>query len=362
MKKSSYLSRGGNNKIRAVFSVLSAVCFTVLFTSCPLNPFSAYSTEAVTAGTIVSNYPEWCTGISAEKAGLDCDFLCYGYSPWFDWQSETGKKLHDFVNNNIATDEYTGKFRILLLSQYVYICFNDRDSANAIFFNYYGDYFTDGEGVSVPQSSADRFEYDAWFRRAHRGSEGLGFDESCTDSNRSKVVMTKISDTSFRYTLAVAGEKIIDTDMTNYTAAVGEADLGISDDDVKTKYWWIPNCFDVVDGRDSIHFSCKDGKISLGRPLRNTLYSFEGISLRKIDEEDMTVSFNLLDADQSDFADYVEFSVTGVTKELLNENDSCLRNHGSVTFYKMTDGQAQVVRTYDPEKTEFIWGYLVNER
>ncbi len=350
----------GSKKFGNNFIIL--ILFLTNIISCDLR--GSISTDAVTLGTIITNYPEWCTGESVEQGGLDNDLLCYGYSPWIEWQSESGEKLHDFVDDKLVSGDYSGKFRVLLLSQHVYICFNDRNSTHALFFNYYGDYFDDGEGIAVPQSSNGKFEYNAWFRPYHlTGSYGyVVFDESCHDSNRSQVVMTRLSDTSFNYILTVAGEKIIDVNMSSFTSGFGTADLGVPDTVVKTEYWWVPDDFAEVDGEDQISFHCKDGNVFVLRPLCNTFYSFEGISLREIDEDKMTISFTLLDAGQSDFADYFEVGLTNVTKDLLKQNENRLRNHGTVTFYKITNEEPQVVRTYDPDKVEFYFGSLVYER
>lgn len=341
---------------------MKKILFTIIIVliaivSCDMNArYSEYR------GKVISEYPDWCANYTASGVKADCesDGASFGYSAWYDWQSDEGKKLHKLVDDSIVHEDFSGKYRIVSLGQRLTICFNDANSSHADFFQYIGDYtnFYKDRIVNIDVES-DKVEYGCWLRK------GNGFDvafcDKCLDSNKSKVSMAKIDDKSYRFVLSVADEEVINVILNNKSNECKKAVLAKS-------YSWFPSfAFKEVIGTDywsdgyygkryiRFDFDSKSKTVEVWGWGDGSLYCFEGVSLRAVDEENKKISFNLLDADKSGFADYLEIHITnddwidcperGATKD----NRSLMK--GTLGFYK--EDESKPIRFYDEEHSEY---------
>lgn len=327
-----------------------------LFIGCPSHiNFDEYQ------GKIINEYPDWCclyvNASSKEKVKAESGgYPAFGYSEWKDWQESEGKLLHSFVEDNVIADNYSGKFRIAVFGQLIKICFNDANSSYTDFFAYLGDfnnYYKDR--LVYIDLDSDVVKYDCWLRKGNGYSK---FSDICNESNSSKVSMRKIDDNTYNFLLMVQGEKIIDTMLKNISVSLKPAEV--------TKiYSWFPAAFTEVIGdnyykngyygKGRILFLVNDNHISLALAQMVPLYCFEGISFRSVDEENKKISFNLLDAGKSDFADYFEIHIldeywTDCPERGATENSSLMK--GTLGFYK--EGNTMPIKFYDENHSQFI--------
>ena len=136
---------------------------------------------------------------------------------------------------------------------------------------------------------------------------------------------------------------------------------------IEKKYSWLPTgYFTEVIGTDiakndyygkrriDFDFDSTDNSVVLICWLYS-LYCFEGISLRSVDETNKKISFWLEDRNESDFADYLEIHITkedwtDEPKRGATKNNKCLMK-GTLGFYK--EGDPNPVRFYDEAHSEF---------
>lgn len=279
-------------------------------------------------GKIISNYPDWLN----PRGEVDC---AEGVSEWLDWQSEQGMLLHDYVDNSVIDDSYSGKFRICLDGQDIALRFNDKECTGVvIIFNWVGA--VPESFYSVSQTDIDnKFEYDCHSKTSLYDGE--------SEKNKARVSITRLKSDSdeneFNYKLAVAGKIIIDIELKNNLKS-GEVPVDISE------HSWIPDdvsCLyrdtatSILKLRSFLRFEMENDL----RTFRNNWPAcYEGISLRgEIDDEKQEISFNLLDAEQSDFADYF-------TLKVAEDKESA-----AITYYKLENGIPSVVRS--DENLEF---------
>ena len=337
-------------KIMKAFVLFYIVC--LLLVSCPC----LYSTTAIFEQKIIAEYPVWCSWTDKNK-DLGDAVTGFGYSEWKDWQGNDGKLLHSLVDDSIVSDNENCKYRLLMVGQHLCICFNDSASKFASVFAFIGNYEHYENRIVKIDTSSDKVEYDCWIRPYHDEV----WEEKCTDSNKGKVVLTKIDDNSFNYKMTMNEKTIVDTTMVNGQAGCGKAQL-------TKKYSWFPTfAFSEVIGDDysknGYYGHCKigfdfDSNTNLVEVFEwgmNSMYCFEGVSLRSVDEENKKISFNLLDAAESGFADYMEIHITkedwtDEPKRGATSKNRCLMK-GTLGFYK--EGYSTPVRFYDENHSEF---------
>ena len=309
-----------------------SLCF--LFISCP----TIIKGEE---GVIIGNYPDWV----AIPGNEGCS--CAGTSEWMDWESENGKKLLCFIPDEEINKTKSGKFRLIIFDQYIAVMLNDIDSTVIkAAYNYIGDK-SDGMGiieVYPEQKDAETaYEYDCYCKK--------NMSDPVSEDNKAHVLMTRIRsngyDIGFNYQLTVADELIIDVDLKNTKnneAVVLDKvypwlNFSLIKQDPYTCYGFSCDCenksvqipaywrlwgIDVYPGNTPV-----DGNSNIEKYI---YYCFEGFSLRSINEETQTIQINLLDAKESDFADYMEVVRSG--------------DVGTLTYYKLNNGIPVVVKKY----------------
>lgn len=290
------------------------VGFVVLLTACPFssdNEFYLYGKE-------IHNYPAWLVPDSYSSVS------CEGCSEWMDWQSDEGKLLHSYVPASLISDEYSGKFRLLVDGQSVHLSFNDANQTRLrIFFFWVAEVTSCDNSIEIPQEDIEnKFEYDGYLKTSLK--------EERTEENKSHIVMTRIPDESFEgnrfnYTLTVAGKELINLNLKNGSTESVFIDY--------SEHSWIPTIWGYLKWNSTLDSEKK--YVSLG------FWScYEGISLRgEIDDEKQEISFNLLDAEQSGFADYF-------TLKVAEDKESA-----AITYYRLENGIPAVVRS--DENLEF---------
>ncbi len=297
---------------KLLFINLLTVCALVFFTACPFNP----DNEFYLRGKEISNYPEWLRG------GV-------GVSDWLDWQGEQGKSLHDYVPENIISKDFNGKFRLHLGNQDTFIVFNDsKSTAIVILYNWVAEVKSCANGIDIPQKDIEnKFEYGCYAKKSL-------YDEE-TDENKAQVVLTRLESSTtenrFNYKLKIAGNLVIDCNMkNNFISEEVPIDM--------KKHSWFPCSVDrlkVNETKTAINFA-KGYHAFMGKDLKtweNCVDCYEGISLHgEIDDAKKTISFNLLDAKQSDFADYFTLKVADDLKT------------ASITYYKIENSKAKIIR------------------
>ena len=312
--------------------LLPIIIILLCFISCPIERNNDYSVR-------IENYPDWMTWY---KGGGNS---CIAASEWMDWQGEQGLLLHDYIPKEAISGDYLGKFRIYYSDQYVGIQFNDPDStlvrAMYLWIKHPGDNGNNGR-ISFYQSNPELYyEFDCYCKKRTL--------DKATESNKAHVKFTRLKDgdkdIGFNYFLKVAGKTVIDVDL---KTPITKGELKLNENHSWLKFTPVGNndtyynffpidynnvCVDsfwVLKGLDGT------GNILIetdSRIEKYFYYCFEGISLRYVDDTTQTLQLNLLDAEESDFADYLEFVRNG--------------DKGKLTYYKLILGVPTVVKEYD---------------
>lgn len=276
----------------------------------------------------------------------------FGYSDWIGWQSDSGKLLHDLVDNSIISDDFSGKYRIESYGQLFFIGFNDANLSRVELFQYIGDYkdYSTDRLVKI-DTSLDVVEYDCWLRHYIYINGYEHFADKCTEKNKAHVLLSKIDDKTYNYTLTVANKTVIDVVMKNHANEPKMPEL-------EKEYSWFPSSFAELEGDGRISFDIKNKVVHI--TTRDLLsgswpFCFEGFSLRSVDEENKKISFWLEDREQSDFADYFEIHITKEdwTDEPKRgaDKDNKRLMKGTLGFYK--EGNSTPICFYDEEHSEF---------
>ncbi len=321
------------------FSILQ-IFFIFLLTSCPLG---VHEQEF---GKEISNYPEWCSDNTESK-------YCFGYSKWFDWQSEQGKNLHYLLNDTISND-FAGKVRIEIRGQNISFYFSKEDFAQCSLYCFYGNATNIDFDCEVPQENPNKeFKYNCKLKKV-KGYKLKTFLEQ----ESANVTLTKISDSAFNLKLLLNEQEIINVDMKNKNTKVSCIDN-------ENLPYWLPNSI-YVDNIGDSNFS--DSEIYFSRELfyanstlnssdyvylnfYNFLACFEGISLRAIDGANRKISFYLMDKNESDFADYFEIIVEkSFTENEAKSGNIYGKNLGSLGFYKENEEMTKNICFYDKSK------------
>lgn len=321
------------------------VLLSILFTGCP-DVFFIPDPSEEEHGLLIVNYPEWCEGeINTEDrfSMFHFSYHCYGYSDWKNWNSSEGELIFSLVDKDLVPEVFDGKYRLVVINQYLYVCFNDKKMTNIRLHNYYGDYERENNNqISINQSSKNVFEYDA----ALRGEITLQMY-----GKRSHVRLEKKTETQFTYKLDVDGKTYVTETMINYKAEYGSAIFPMKVEE----YEWLPKNgmdFDVGNKILGPIFDVNGNSLSIGRGPGNSgniylmlMYCFEGISLRNIDGENKTVSYNFLDAGKNGHCDYFEIKIDTVTDE------DRYSYKGTLAFYKIVEEKpVELYRYTTPEK------------
>ena len=312
------------NQIKSLFINLLTVCTLIFFTACPFNP----DNEFYLRGKEISNYPEWLDPFQYTQ--------CIGISEWLDWQSDQGKKLHSYVPESVISSSYEGKFRLRLSGQGTILDFNDSNETGIIIlYNWVAKVKSCANGIDIPQKDIEnKFEYDCYVKKSLYDGE--------TDENKAVVVLTRLSDKTatineFNYNLKIKNKEIININLKN-NMPTKKVYIDYS------KHSWIPNVRNYI-RRDNDKGTLELDLYYYGCGTRKTA-CYEGISLRgEIDDVNKTISFNLLDAKQSGFADYFTLKVTNDLKT------------ASIIYYKLENDELKVVRC--DEKLECT-NYIAN--
>lgn len=292
--------------VKNVFRILIISLLSFLFFGCPDFEDDGYGEE-------IANYPEWL--------GADSYLTCVGYSAWTSWQSEQGKKLHNYATDIINKD-YDGKFRLILNGQCVYLSFNDvNQSGGRIFYNWVSSIDSCNTSIDIPQNDIEnKYEYSCYAK--------TNLSDEKTDANKAYVLLTRLDNGSelgnkFNFTFTIAGNEIINMDLKNDNTQNVRL--------TRSKYSWIRRIENYIRWTSDVQEVCLFTDYLAG-PKYCACY--EGISLRgnieDIDNENQEISFNLLDAAESEFADYFTLKVA---KNLET---------ASITYYKL-DGETPVV-------------------
>ncbi len=312
------------------------------FTGCPCD----HDLWGEEHGLLIVNYPEWCFGEVYTNSSFPENYYCYGYSDWKDWNSSNGNQICSLVDEYLAPGDYdfAGKYRLLAINQYLYVCFNDRKMTCIRLQNYYGDYDSENDNrISVKQSSEDVFEYDATLRGGLR---------SALYDKKTHVRLEKVSETQFQYNLKVDETLYVSETMTNY-----KADYGVAIFPKKVEeYKWLPKngMYFGIHSRNNVHFETTEKSLSINRtvgfyPDEQLMYCFEGISLRAIDEEKKTVSYNFLDAGKNGRCDYFEIKIDNFDEKA--EEYALYKYNGTLTFYKVENETPIVVYSYKSDSS-----------
>ncbi|GEM_PF-3196704 len=326
-------------KITMKLKLLILFLLSILFTGCPWDCDSDTFWEE--HGLLIVNYPEWCFGEVYTNSSFPENYYCYGYSDWKDWNSSNGNQICSLVDEYLAPGDYDfdGKYRLLAINQYLYVCFNDRKMTYIQLQNYYGDYGeTKDHRISVKQATNDVFEYDANLR---------GDSRSALYDKKTRVRLEKVSETQFKYNLEVDGNLYVSETMTNYKAEYGSANFSKK----IAEYEWLPKngiSFDIH-SRNNVYFETTEKSLSIDRtvgfyPDEQLMYCFEGISLRAIDEENKIVSYNFLDAGKNGHCDYFEIKIDSFDD--IAEEYALYKYNGTLTFYKIENETPIVVYGY----------------
>ena len=293
-------------------------------------------------GQGISNYPDWvCPSWNDNKS-----LICLGTSEWLDWQGEQGKLLWDYVPDNAIPDDYEGKFRLHIDGQNVGIQFNDVDSTvvSAI-FNWIGsieENMYNGR-IYIPQADIESsYDYDCYCKK--KGSDGA------VQSNKAHVKLTRMrddngADIGFNYLLTINKKILINVDV---KLSVNYGMLKLNEN-----HAWL-NFHPVGRNKTYVNFYAESGEyihfdrfwdlrgldgtgnipiVNDDRIEKYIYYCFEGVSLRYIDDATQTIQLNLLDAEKSDFADYLEVVRTG--------------DKAKLTYYKIVEGNPIIVKSYE---------------
>lgn len=299
----------------------------MFFISCPSNKDD---NEFYLRGKIISNYPNWL-----DPHGI---MTTQNISLWTDWQSEQGKALHDYVPNDVIADDYNGKFRLLVSGQNIILLFNDPvGTAITILFNWIAETKTTSNIINISQKDIDhKFEYDCYAKtNLHEGEKS---------SNKAHVSMTRLSNKNeipnkLNYKLEIAGNTVISIELIN--GIITEKAT------VPKAHSWFPSNVEFIYWNDTniqlcLWYTGENKNILLWYPfgmnlnsnvLKSVLSCYEGISLKEINDAEKEISFNLLDATQSGFADFFTLKIF--------DNKTA-----SITYYKYNEVNSPVkVRT-----------------
>lgn len=321
--------------------LLGILILSILLLGCPFAP----NADESNFGVLVINYPEWCFG---EVYGDTVDYFndywnyyCYGYSDWKDWNSSEGKLVCSLIDESLLPGNFDGKYRLFVINQFLYICFNDRKMTYIQLHNYYGDYERKNTNrISVKQSSEDVFEYHATLK----GESAKQFYGKQTHVKLEKVSGNQFK---FKYNLEIDGKNYVSETMTNYKAEYGSANFSKK----IAEYEWLPKngiSFDIH-SRNNVYFETTEKSLSIDRtvgfyPDEQLMYCFEGISLRAIDEENKIVSYNFLDAGKNGHCDYFEIKIDSFDD--IAEEYALYKYNGTLTFYKIENETPIVVYGY----------------
>ncbi len=334
--------------------LLGILILSILLLGCPFAP----NADESNFGVLVINYPEWCFG---EVYGDTVDYFndywnyyCYGYSDWKDWNSSEGKLVCSLIDESLLPGNFDGKYRLFVINQFLYICFNDRKMTYIQLHNYYGDYERKNTNrISVKQSSEDVFEYHATLK----GESAKQFY-----GKQTHVKLEKVSGNQFKYNLEIDGKNYVSETMTNYKAEYGSAVFPKK----LEEYGWLPKkgmCFGFYLNRpcsvsNRTSFEEFENLLSIDRTIgewvdEQLMFCFDGISLRAIDEESQTVSYNFLDAKKNGHCDYFEIKIDSFDEKA----EESKKYKGALTFYKIENGVPRVLYRYTTqwidENTEF---------
>lgn len=309
-------------KIFYVFFIL----ISLIFISCPSN----IPEWMIENGQEIKNYPDWTTA-------------CNAFSEWMDWQSKDGKRLHNFIDNSIISDDFTGKFRIGLRGQEIIIGFNTSKGNCIKLYNWYGEINSWKDSVVfVEQEEPDnKFVYDCYCKKQK--------SEKNTATNKAKVEITKIDEKSFNYKQTVSEKIIIDCEFKNLSYfCVDEQNIYTKPTEIPIKlYEYFP--IEYFSKEESfLYFYPVDGSSDYKKiafhpnALFKYIYCPEGISFREINKEKTKISFNLLDSEQSDYVDYFEIQVN--SKEDVK-----------ILFYKIEDEKEILLNKLEKPELKFEW-------
>lgn len=313
-------------------------------------------------GKIINVYPDWCClyeGNAESNTKIHAEYgrnPAFGFSSWLDWQTE-GKKMWQFVDRigKVRPENFQGKFRVMTYGQRFSLLFSDVERSKLDFFAYIGDYkeYHKDRIINI-DTDVDEFEFDCYLRI---GNSFDGFTNGCTESNKGKVIMKKnpSNEKEFSYTFYINHEPIIDITMKNQAY---EPPAILIDSDTLVSEEWLPKSFKELLISDSSAHSTSYGKSYLNFVYKkNNLYiqsndyCFEGYSLRAIDKENKKISFNLLDARESDLADYFEIHI--LDSNWSSDPDAygtSTRMKGTLGYYK--EGQETPIKFFDEVHSE----------
>ena len=315
-------------RIRNFSFVLALI--SCIFISCPCD----VPEWMLENGQEIKNFPEWTTSCSA-------------FSPWMDWQSEDGQRLHNLVDDSIISDDFTGKFRIGLRGQNITIGFNNSKGSWINLYNWYGE-VTSWENSTVcleQENPESKYIYDCFCKKQKT--------ESAMAENKSKVEITKISDKKFNYKQTIVDKLVIDCDFYNLAQFCVDLETNFHTEhtEVPIKFCeYFPISFS--DKNESCFYFYPVDEFSSYRKIATFpndffryVYCSEGISFREINGDKNKISFNLLDAVESDYIDYFEIQV--ISKEDVK-----------IHFYKEDEAVSVLVNTLEKPELRFEW--LVN--
>ena len=335
--------------------------FVPILVSCPLQ-----FTSDDFLGKRIINYPSWIREESFDRT-RDIDKIILGYSPWMEWQTE-GKELQRFVKKvgTLDSEKFTGKFRLMLVCQTLYICFNDKDATRARFFCYIGDFkaytvddYWKEKLIEIPAIDTKLFEYDCYLREYNDSD----FTDRVSGTNKAHVKFEKLEDENiYKYVLNVADREVINTKIFSMRLEPSKARLS-------KPISWMPYKFKEINpafrnlndyyGKGRIEFFAdKKDPLMIGIGFYyGIMFSFEGITLRSIDESRRAISFYLEDRKEGDFADYFEIVIGDEEPYKFNSSQGKGRHsNGTLTFYKEKKGEPDViVRRYGRHQTEFVF-------
>ena len=143
-----------------------------------------------TMGKTIENIPSW----AYEYVYSD------PFSEWKQWNNSN--KLHSYLSNDFDLDTYDGKYRLLVIGQFVGIEF-ENGNAGEVLYVWLEDAYCDDYFVTIPQKKEDEFVFSGYLKTS--------IEEEPT--KKAEVIFSKIetknSYSTFNYSLKVEGNEII---------------------------------------------------------------------------------------------------------------------------------------------------------
>lgn len=130
-------------------SFLFLLPFYFLFFGCPCNcaPIDEY------CGKYISNFPTWIR--YSELVCASCE--------WKAWQSDAGKKLHEFMPKDLNFSDFNGNYRLIPNGQNIILFFDDENRTYVnLFYIFVSKAEEFGDTIRISQTDDSEFVFSGW--------------------------------------------------------------------------------------------------------------------------------------------------------------------------------------------------------